>query len=154
MKEFRDGKNTYLAFDYNVGNILKSAYEHNDSDDALIFSKAADILQKDIVDKDNKTFDGIFSIDCQKNYLLQCLQLFFDIKNKKFRTIITNDIKVNCLQYCKSYTKKFHFCHSYKSWETSSSNIYTGMLIHAKTQKKERVEMLNNLGSPILYNPV
>ena len=83
MKEFRDGKNTYLAFDYNVGNILKSAYEHNDSDDALIFSKAADILQKDIVDKDNKTFDGIFSIDCQKNYLLQCLQLFFDIKKTK-----------------------------------------------------------------------
>ena len=83
MKEFRDGKNTYLAFDYNVGNILKSAYEHNDSDDALIFSKAADILQKDIVDKDNETFDGTLSIDCQKNYLLQCLQLFFDIKKTK-----------------------------------------------------------------------
>ena len=83
MKEFRDGKNTYLAFDYNVGNILKSAYEHNDSDDALIFSKAADILQKDIVDKDNETFDGTLSIDGQKNYLLQCLQLFFDIKKTK-----------------------------------------------------------------------
>ena len=83
MKEFRKGKTTYLAFDYNVGNILKSAYEHNDSDDALIFSKAADILQKDIVDKDNETFDGTLSIDCQKNYLLQCLQLFFDIKKTK-----------------------------------------------------------------------
>ena len=83
MKEFRDGKTTHLAFDYNVGNILKSAYEHNDSDDALIFSKAADILQKDIVDKDNETFDGTLSIDGQKNYLLQCLQLFFDIKKTK-----------------------------------------------------------------------
>jgi len=58
LREFKEGKETYLAFDDDLGGVMKEMYEQSFDDDGLVLSKAAEILRRDIFMKKSKTFTG------------------------------------------------------------------------------------------------
>ena len=79
LMEFKEGKESYLAFDEDLGGVLKEIYEKNYDDDAFVLSKAAEILRRDVFAKENKPFDGTFDLDTQNESTPQCLQSFVDM---------------------------------------------------------------------------
>ena len=61
IKEFRDNDNhCYLAFDDDVGTVLKTFYEEINDDEEFVLSEAAKIIHQDILLVDNN-FDGNFT---------------------------------------------------------------------------------------------
>ena len=78
LTEFTQGKNTFLAFEMEVGNALIKIYENDYDDEAFVLSRVASILQKDIFDKDYKTFEVSFFTECQDTFPPSSLELFIN----------------------------------------------------------------------------
>ena len=65
LKEFQDSNNhCYLAFDDDVGTVLKTFYEKSYNDEAFVPSEAAKIICRDNLLVDS-TFDENFERNCQ-----------------------------------------------------------------------------------------
>ena len=62
-----DGKNIILVFEKGMQELLKQAYNNNYKDDALILSKAAKIIRKDIFNSSSFHFNGNFVGNCQSD---------------------------------------------------------------------------------------
>ena len=162
LKEFREGKETFLAFDDDLCTVLKVIYEQNYDDDAFVLSKAADILRRDIFTKQNENFDGKFNVDSQICFAPQSLSSFIDMllqgtninNNKKHleqsRLTICQLIGQNVVRRSRKESSS-----NYRSKERESPlGIYLGMMIHAKTRKKNIVDKLYDLGISIPYSRV
>ena len=77
LKEFQDSNDhCYIAFDEDVGTVLKTFYEKNYDDEAFVLSEAAKI-RWDILLVDSN-LDGNFTRDCQQYFLPQSLKSFVD----------------------------------------------------------------------------
>ena len=77
LKEFQDSNDhCYIAFDEDVGTVLKTFYEKSYDDEAFVLSEAAKI-RWDILLVDSN-LDGNFTRDCQQYFLPQSLKSFVD----------------------------------------------------------------------------
>ena len=63
LTESKRGKTTYLAFDDNPCDVFKTIYEKDIDEDAFVLSRAADILDKSLMERESKEFDGKFHLD-------------------------------------------------------------------------------------------
>ena len=78
FKEFQDSNNhCYLAFDGDVGTVLKMFYEKSYDDEAFVYSEAAKIIRRDILLVDSN-FYGNFTRNCQQHFLPQSLKSLVD----------------------------------------------------------------------------
>ena len=52
LKEFKQGKTTFLSFDDDLCDIMNIIYEWDFDDNAFVLSKAAEILRKSLLDRE------------------------------------------------------------------------------------------------------
>ena len=62
-----DGKKIILIFEKGMEQMLQQAYNCNYKDDAFVLSKAAKIIQEDMINSKNFHFTGTFPPNCQED---------------------------------------------------------------------------------------
>lgn len=72
-------KDTYLAFDDHLSDVFNTIYEKDFDEDALVLSRAADILRKSLLDRESQEFNGRFDINSQSNFVPPVLSSFLDM---------------------------------------------------------------------------
>lgn len=73
LQAHKQGRDVLLIFNEDVGGALKQATTRNYDDDAMILSKAAQIVRKDMM-KSHYIFQGSFEIGCQQKSVPQSLK--------------------------------------------------------------------------------
>ena len=74
MQAHREGRDVLLAFKDDIAFALKKAYDTDFDDEAIILAKVANIVQRDMMNRNTRTFNGSFDIQCQQNSVPQRLQ--------------------------------------------------------------------------------
>lgn len=162
LREFKEGKNILLAFDDELGAVLKTFFENSFDDDALILARAANILRKDFLKPIYPSFNGTFTNDCQKKFLPEMLTSFMEMllqgpsinQNHKYLEQSNLTISQLIVQNAVKRTRKESVSSYFSKTKESPISIYVGMMIHAKTRKKGIIDRLYNLGISIPYNRV
>ena len=73
MQAHREGRDILLAFKDDIAFALKKAYGTNFDDEAIILAKAANIVRRDMMNMNTRTFNGSFDTQCQQNSVPQTL---------------------------------------------------------------------------------
>ena len=165
LKSYNEGRDVYLAFDSDIGSALRVATNLDYDDEAVILSKAANIIRRDIFsDRTQTEFTGEFSEGCQQEYVPSSLKTLVGMilggsnisnvtNNKSFiqaqlsisQLVIFNS---NIRQRATS-TSAFH-----SKYREPPLSIYLGCLIHARTRKRFLIDKLYELGLSPSYNRV
>ena len=78
LTEFQDSNShCYIAFDDNIGTVLKTFYGKSYDDEAFVLPEAAKIICRDIVLL-GSNFEGNFTRNCHHHFLPQSLKSFVD----------------------------------------------------------------------------
>ena len=162
LKEFKEGKNSFLTFDNEIGSVLRNVYENSFDDEALILSRAAEIIRKQIFQKQYSGFDGTFSENCQRSFLPRTLTVFIDLilqgsninNNHKHLEQCAMTISQLLIQNIVKRTRKEVTSAFHSTTRESPIAVYIGMLLHAKTRKKGLIDKLYDLGISIPYSRV
>ena len=147
FEPFKNGREVWLAYTRKVGEAIATACEYND---ALIVSKAAKIVQKQMLEHE-KEFNGALSEGSSKESVPPSLLEFVsvllndgDIKSQlEYGTssvdlVLAQLLHFNCYQNPSSST----FTRHSKSREPQFS-IYVGLLVYAKTRKCQLIDILH-----------
>lgn len=164
LKEHKQGREILLAFDSDVGNALKKAYETNYDDEAIILARAARIVRRDMLNT-TSTFNGSFKPDCQKDSiptsLLTLTKMILDGPN-------VIDSQEDCFGFSQANLTMSQLLlfnsHLRRRKGTSASHhakeretplpVFIGISIHTKTRKRELVDLLHKYGLSISYDRV
>lgn len=165
LEAHKSGRETILVFNEDIAQALRKACDNDGDDDAVQLARAANILRRDMF-KIKAVFNDSFDKDCQKKSvpasLLALVGMVLDGPRIKDGSII--DSSTNAAQL--SISQLFMF-NSIKRRRVSGSGnarhskqretplpVYLGMMLHAKTRKRELVDSLFDLGLCISYDRV
>ena len=79
LAESKCGKDTFLAFDTDLSNVLKVVYEKDFDEDAFVLSRAANIIRQGLLERESQEFDGSFHHDSQSSFIPKVLSSFVDM---------------------------------------------------------------------------
>lgn len=164
LQAYKKGRDTFLAFDEEIGSVLKIVSKKDSDDEAVILSQAAKIVRRDMAEIKH-VFDGKFPTSCQKEAVpesLLCLVSMVlrgsNIKTNSDGASLTQDsltisqlLQYNCTLRRKD---KQQTTQSHTRTRQPPLPIYVGLLVHAKTRMKGLVEKLSDLGLSIPYSRV
>lgn len=157
-----DGRDILLAFDEDVGHALRKVCRQEYDEEAICLARAATIVRREMF-QTAATFTGSFEGDCQvksvPQSLLTLVAMILDGPNIKSQsgdgvtqaTLSTAQL----LQYNSSIHRRVGSTtmrHN-KDRETPLP-IYVGLTVHARTRKRDLIEMLFDLGLSISYDRV
>lgn len=164
LEAHKQGRDVLLIFNEDIGKAIKQALASNYDDDAIILSKAAKIVRKDMMET-NTSFRGFFETDCQKKSVPQSLKTLIGmiLGGPNIETQSGNFIEAQCtltiaqlLQFNFSVRRRKE-----SSMQSSHSTdrepplpTYLGLLIHAETRKRGLVDKLYDLGLSISYDRI
>ena len=162
LQTHKEGKSYILMFESDVSKALKNVHESTD-EEGMILKKAAQIIRRDMLRK-TSIFDGTFDDECQVNSvspsLLYMIRMMLegpgitadnDDSGARYqaRLSIAQLITYNAVTYKSKAEKARH--HSSKE---TPLPVYLGLAFHAKTRKRELVDILHGLGLSISYDRV
>ncbi|WAQ99755.1 hypothetical protein MAR_024128 [Mya arenaria] len=128
LEAHKHGKEINLMFKVDSGRLVQKAKDFDD--EAVILSRAANIVRQDVFDQDVDTFEGTFNEFCQDRCVPQSLKSLVGMilggPNIKFQFG-----KFVEAQAIKNSSKVYHL----KQYETPLPT-YIGMLIHVQTRKR------------------
>ncbi|VDI11877.1 Hypothetical predicted protein, partial [Mytilus galloprovincialis] len=164
LEAHKQGRDVLLIFNEDIGKAIKQALASNYDDEAIILSKAAKIVRKDMMET-NTSFKGFFETDCQKKSVPQSLKTLIGmiLGGPNIETQSGNFIEAQCtltiaqlLQFNFSVRRRKE-----SSMQSSHSTdrepplpTYLGLLIHAETRKRGLVDKLYDLGLSISYDRI
>ncbi|KAK3883112.1 hypothetical protein Pcinc_012540 [Petrolisthes cinctipes] len=157
------GKNSVLVFKEDMKNIVHNAVKTlNFSEDALILSKAAMIVRKDILSHKGFTFTGSFSAQCQEDSLPSSLKALVSMilngSNLKDQSKNDSQAKLTIGQTIVFNTKKRTSHSADKPRHILELEpplpIYIGMNVHALSRNKTLTQQLFHMGICISYDRV
>ena len=165
LREFSDNRFSYLTFDETLGDVIKSYHEQSRDEEAFVLSEAAKILRRDIFDKNFDEFDGSLSKKCQDNFIPLSLKSFIDMVlqgnkiNSNIKGLEQASLTISQLLIQSSMKRVRHNQNRANKMRNNKSResplgIYLGLLIHAKTRKRELIEKFHDLGISISYQRV
>ncbi|KAH3711848.1 hypothetical protein DPMN_071523 [Dreissena polymorpha] len=159
LEAHRKGRDVLLAFKQDVGEALSQTMDYSD---ALIVTKAAKILRKQMIEH-KINFNGSVHEHCIEDSLPSILLQFVcmiehgaDIKSQlTFGASKTDLAMAQLLQYncCARYQEGAKTFRHSKDRETPLP-VFIGMSTNAKTRKRLLVEMLHDHGLSISYDRV
>ena len=76
IRSFNQGRDCYIAFDEDIGDILKDVKERNYDGDAVVLAKAADIIRREFRTEVSWSLD---QIDCQEECIPKTLLRFIQM---------------------------------------------------------------------------
>ena len=164
LQAYKQGRDVLLAFNEDIGNALKIVSERDCDDEAVILSKAAKIVRRDMGNW-KYIFDGSFEPKCQKQSIpasLLCLVSMIirgsnietnskDVSETQTALTIAQLLQYNCT-----------FRRVARQGATQSHSVsrepplptYVGIIVHAKTRMKGLIDKLFDLGLSIPYSRV
>ena len=166
MQAHRQGRDILLAFNEDIGLALQRVSESDFDEEAIILSKAAKIVKRDILNT-KYTFDGTFEKECQKKSvpqsLLSLVNMVIDGSNIKVNSgnvtepqaalTISQPLQFNSsFRHPSSVTVPTSKCNSTK--RESPLMLYLGLLLHAKTRKRGLIDKLYDLGLCVSYDRI
>ena len=159
IEAYKKGRDVLLAFKKDVGPILSKTSTYSD---ALILAKAAGILRRHMVDHKSRlegTLDDKSVYDSMPAALLQFVGMIehgADIKSQlRFGTTASDLAMAQLLQYnCFAKYKEGAVTQRHSRDRETPFPVYIGMSVHAKTRKRQLVEMLHEHGLSIPYDRV
>lgn len=161
---YSKGRDVYLVFKEDVGDVIhKSLKDDQYDEEALILAKAARIVRRKMKDQKNE-FSGTFPPDCQEKsvpkVLLTLVSMILDSPNIKDQ----DDYDVSQASLSLSQLLMFNYREfgkktiSEKMRHTKKNEtplaLYTGLMVHSKTRKKEIVDEMCQLGLSVSYKRV
>ena len=163
MQAHREGRDVLLAFKDDIVFALKKAYD-TDFDEAIILPKAANIVRRDMMNMNTRTFSGSFDTQCQQNSVPQTLMALVGmILDGTNLATHSNDTVKSQVTLTLAQLLKFNSTLRRREGSSAVYNtakhetplpIYTGLLLHAETRKRELVDKLHDLGLCRSYSRV
>ena len=159
IPELREGRDILLAFDNDVGPVLRRACDDDYDSEAVCLARAAKIVWRDMLELQAE-FTGSFGQDCQvksvPNSLLALVDMIHSGPNIKSRNMSQATLSVaQLLQYNSCIRRRAGssgICHV-KARETPVP-IYVGLTVHARSRKRDLIDTLFDLGLSISYDRV
>ena len=160
------GKEIFLTYENDVGNVINLACENNFDSDAMILAKAARIVRRELFDQ-KRHFTGSFSKDCQReavpNVLSSLIRMILEGPNIKNHTNIEDDrskaayvlsqlLIFNSIRFSSTSSTTSVIRHN--ADRETPLPIYLGLMLHGTTRKRELVDKLHKLGLAISYDHV
>lgn len=163
LEAHKKGRDVLLAFSEDIGLALHHACEYDFDDEAMILSKAANIVRRDMF-AIKSAFNGTFENNCQQESVPQSLLALIGMILGG-PNIQTQSINLVETQASLSISQLLQFNCTRRRREGSSSSyhtierepplpIYLGLLVHAETRKRGLVDKLFDLGLSISYDRV
>ena len=139
-RSFNQGRNCYIAFDEDIGDILKDAKERNYDDDAVVSAKAADIP---------KTLLRFIQM------VLRGTNIQNDADNSSTKQA---DLTISQLIMYNSYIRQRKDRKSITAYNSKVREmpiaVSLGLLLHSQTRQKNLTDKLYSLGLSISYERV
>ena len=162
LTAYKSGREVLLAFDDDVGHALKRACLEKQDEEAVYLSKAANIVRRDILRHKN-SFTGSFEKGCLEQAVPKSLTAIVSmiilgtnikaqaesLRAPEAVSALSQLLLFNTAQKNLAATQMYHN----KDRETPLA-IYTGLLIHAKTRKRQLVDKMFQLGLSVSYDRV
>ena len=163
LQAHKEGRDALLAFDKDIACALQQATKTLSSDDdAIILSKAAEIIRRDINNHKLTEFDGTFGENCQQKSLppslLTTMSMITTGSSYPY-TACDAQSALSCSQllYFDS-TGNYHSSKAKSMYHARDKEpplpIYVGLLSHVQTRKRTLIDKLYNLGLSISYDRV
>ena len=158
----REGRDVLLAFTSDVGSALRKACDADYDEKAICLARAAKIVRKDML-KLQSTFTGTFEEDCQvksvPHSLLALVSMIHSgpsIKSQGVDGFSQATLSVAQLLQYNSFVRQrpeITGVHHNKARETPLP-VYIGLMIHARTRKRDVIDTMFDLGLSISYDRV
>lgn len=158
LEDFKKGREIWFAYKRKMGEAFATACDYND---ALIVAKAAKILRKQMLEHEVE-FDGTLTADIRRESVppsllefVSVLQNGCDIKSQLKYGTSSTDLALAQLLYfnCRKNPASSTFIRHSKSREPPFP-IYIGLLLFAKTRKRQLIDTLHKHGISITYDRV
>ena len=170
LKSYQEGKYVYLASGHDVTNLLKGTGYSHDSD-ALVLLKAASILRRGMDKKNDWSLNNIGNVKSliPKNLLFSLVRFYMELARQKgisFEDISNSNntafdipvISISQLIMSNSLSKPKSESSSSKIYRLNHKEtpltIYTGLLVHHQTRKRNIVDKLHSLGLLASYDMI
>ena len=161
LKDFKKGRDSFLAFSGAVGGAVRDAYLHDYDGEAMHLARAAKIVRRDILQLTN-LFSGSFDKSCQYDSVPESLQALVSMilqgPNVKDRNTAKNQAALSLCQLIRFNVVKRtsnlgNSTRHVKERETPLP-LYLGLSVHAQTRKRDLVDTLYSLGLSVSYSRV
>ena len=155
IRSFNQGRDFYVAFDEDIGDILKDAKERSYDDDAVVLAKAADIIRREFRTEVSWSLDQIdCQVKCTPKTLLRFIQMV--LRGTNIQTDVNNsstkqaDLTISQLIMYNSYIRQRKDRKSITSYLSKVREmplaVYLGLLLHSQTSQKNLIDKLYSLG--------
>ena len=168
LQAHKEGRDIFLVFNKDVGPAIRKACEHDADTDAIHLARAANIVRREIFNKES-SFTGTYDSQCQAssvpNSLVALVSMILYGPNIKTQSsylstpqaalTLSQLLKFNSFAQCRGSDTSHTLRHK-EERETPLTQYlqYLGVLIHSKTRKRELVDALFELGLCISYDRV
>lgn len=160
LRAHHEGRDIILAFEKDVGSILAEANKYGD---AIHLARAAAMIRSDMLDHKSQ-FSTTFSVDDNVNNVVPQSLLQFvcmishgsDIKSQLNYGASKSDIALSqLLQYnCVTKYKEGASFHRHSKDRETPFAVYVGLLVYAKTRKRQLIDILFENGISVSYDRV
>ena len=163
MKAYKEGRDVFLAYEDDVGSVLREGYQTDQDEQSVMMIKLADMIRQDIFTH-KTTFSGKFDHNSQvesvPRSLLSLVNVLINGSNITDQTHNTNVsqpvlsiaqlLVYNCIKRRRDCGKTPQMYHS-KDRETPLP-VYVGLKAHALTRERRIIDSLFALGMSASYN--
>lgn len=157
------GRDVVLAFDEDIGLALGKACKYDSDSDAILLARAAQVVCRHMFN--SKPFTGSFEEHCQlksvPHSLLALISMVLEGPNIKDQSECSTQAALSIAQLLKynsvKHVRKETSCNSsvrHSSAQETPLPVYIGLMLHAKTRKRNLVDKLSDLGLCISYDRV
>ena len=165
LGEHKKGREVLLTFNEETGSAIHQLCSQSFEEDGICLSKAANILRKQVFEHQWQRDSGLLTTGSQEasvpKSLITFISMLIDGTNISQRTPATGQtaltisqlIRFNMMKDKRRNTAITEFARHSQDQETPFP-LYTGLLIHSKTRKKDLVNTFARQGLSVSYSRV
>jgi hypothetical protein len=163
LQAHSEGRDVLLAFEKNIGHVLKLALEKDYDDEGIVLASAAKIVRRDIFNMQVNPFNGTFQPGDQEDAVPRSLMALIKMILHGPSTVaepvdsklqaginIAELVVFNAVKSGSGRGKSTYHC---KSRETPLP-LYLALFVHAKTRKRDMVDTLHDHGLSVSYDRI
>ena len=152
-----------LAFEEDIGSLISHALPGDNDDNAMCLERTANIVREEMFNAESSSVTGSVTQSCQKGSVPQGLLSFVttilegpnakcQLTGKPSQAALTlaQPLKFNSVKHAR---KNEQCARHIKSQETPLP-VYTGVMLHVKTRKRDLLDRLHALRMSISYDHV
>ena len=162
LQAYKSGRDVLLAFEENIGDILKLVRESNHDQKSKTLADAAKILRNEMMDC-KQDFHGSFGSDCHKKCVPESLRAMMSMILEG-PNIVQQSQAASVVSSALSELLMFNIVKKQRSCNVLSLRhnidretplaIYLALVVHAETRRRDLIDKIHQLGLCISYDRV